>query len=170
MEYLTSPISLLSVKVKWQNTTKLLWPFLTFLTASWTLFVSLLLLPIHLFFCGRTLKARWKNSNAFIKTIREQERQSKEGVLYTVPQSSSLRFSIYPGSMCNSVYVYGRMGTCKAQALQRTPPCMSVVLASVGVLIKGLSSLCLPGSSSLTRGLGHQRGAAQRGWRRVIAA
>lgn len=49
------------------------------------------------------------------------------------------------------------------------PPCMSAVLASVGVLIKGLSSLCLPGSSTLTRGWVIKRGAVQRGWRRGIA-
>lgn len=36
---------------------------------------------------------------------------------------------------------------------------MSAGLESVGVLIKGTSSLRLPGSSSLTRRLGHQRGS-----------
>lgn len=47
---------------------------------------------------------------------------------------------------------------------------MSLALASDGVLIKGLSSLCLPGSSSLTRSPGHQSGGtAQRGQRRAIA-
>lgn len=54
----------------------------------------------------------------------ESKNRSQRRFFYTAPQSSSVRSSIYPGSTCNSVYVcvHGRMGTCKARALQRTPP------------------------------------------------
>lgn len=66
---------------------------------------------------------------------------------------------ISPTSGCwKCVRVCVRMITCKAQ-LFKGLHCMSLVLASIGILIKGLSSLCPPGSSSLTRVLGHQRGA-----------
>lgn len=124
--------------------------------------------PIHLFLWLHTERVSsigWKNSNAFIITIIEHETQSKEGILYTALQSSSV--PLCPRNVWNSVCVraHVRLGLFKGP-----PHCMSAVLASVGVLIKGLSSLCLPGSSSLTRGLGHQRGAAQRGWRQAIAA
>lgn len=79
-----------------------------------------LLLPIPLFFLvfqtENTSSMWWKNSNAFIKTIRGQETQSKERVLYTAPLSSPVPLSIYPRSISNCVCmcVNGWMSTCKA--------------------------------------------------------
>lgn len=112
---------------------KLLWPFVAFLTVLWTLCLSPPSSYTSIFLWSHTGgvsgKGRKQNSNAFIKTIKEQRWHSKEGVLYTVPQSSSLRLSSSPskdpGSTCNCVCVCvcvcERMGTCKAQALQKTP-------------------------------------------------
>lgn len=87
--------------------------------------------------------ARWKNSNAFIKTIRERGTLSKEALLFSAPLK----------------HVFQRRRACGRTATRSKAPHMSAVLESVGVLIKGPSSLRLPGSASLTRGLGHQRGS-----------
>lgn len=123
---LTSPICLSSVKVKCKIQQSFC-ELLTFLTVSCTLFVSLLLLPIRLFF----LVLYWRRLEAQDEEIQmpslkpsESKNRSQRRFFYTAPQSSSVRSSIYPGSTCNSVYVcvHGRMGTCKARALQRTPP------------------------------------------------
>lgn len=107
---------------------------------------------------------RKQNSNAFIKTIKEGEEgcQRRE---FSILSPNLLLFvspSKDPASTCKFVctcvcvdrWVHGYPGSSKDPPLH---------VSGVGVLIKGLSSLCLPGSSSLTRGLRYQRGAAQRG-------
>lgn len=66
--------------------------------------------PIHLFLWLHTERVSsmgWKNSNAFIKTIIEHETQSKEGILYTALQSSSV--PLCPRNVCETVCVCAHM-------------------------------------------------------------
>lgn len=163
--------------VKWQiqqSFYDLLWQF-------WQIhriFCLPLLLPILLFFGGGG-RSRLKALQACDEKIQMLSLKPSEGkkhsqrkefsILRPYPllfhsQSTPEACVIVCVCVCMDGWVHVRPG------LFKRPPCMSAVLASVGVLIKGLSSLCLPWSSPLTRSLGHQRGAAHRGWRRAIAA
>lgn len=78
-------------------------------------FASSLVLPIHLLSRGPTLEAsrareRKQNSNAFIKSIREQERHSKEGARRTAPPSSpSLHLRTLEASVIVCMWMDGDM-------------------------------------------------------------
>lgn len=105
------------------NTTKLLWPTLTFLTDSKN-FLSPTPPPhTFFFFWHSTLKALQacdeKIQMPSLKPSEGKKHSQRKG--FSILRPYPLLF--YPRSMCNCVCmrVYGWMSTCKARPLQKTP-------------------------------------------------